>query len=469
MPNGRSTWLAFIALLIGSLVLHAVLACYSHPMADDFSYAHKNVAIGAWSAALWEYQHWNGRYASNFLVLFGPLRLGLDHLLLYRAVPVLLIALTLFAQVLFMHALLRSMISGAHASALALIWCALYLFVMPDIPEGFYWYTGAITYQLPSALFLIYATLLINGRMNAPRLFLAAVLLFAIIGFNEVIMLLMVVLHIALLWGWRSTLDRSRLPAVLLSAVVIAGAAIMVLAPGNAGRSAYFPERHHLLMSIGMSALQTVRFFGSWVCSIPVLALSLFQLLHHRAINERLGLILNKIKPWMTLVALPVVIFLCVFPAYWSTGILGQHRTVNVACFFFLPLWFLNIAVCSNAWLKNFTPIEAPVLEHALLLLAVAAILFTRNGYDASIDLFTGRAARASEQLEHRYSLLRKASSSGTTAAIPSIADPPRSLYLLDIRDEPDHIANKNYARWFGLKEVLVSSDDQSDAAKAVK
>ena len=59
-----------------------------------------------------------------------------------------------------------------------------------------------------------------------------------------------------------------------LLAVVMAGASLMYLAPGNAVRGAMFADTHQFFRSLTMSALQAVRFIGLWVLSPALLALS---------------------------------------------------------------------------------------------------------------------------------------------------------------------------------------------------
>ncbi|HMW97518.1 MAG TPA: hypothetical protein PJ983_09710, partial [Flavobacteriales bacterium] len=180
-----------LTLLLG---LHAYLGRYAHPMADDFSYALKDISLGAWKAALWEYQHWNGRYASNFLVLFGPLRSGFDGLPLYRMIPGLLLALTLAGAYTFIRTIGRTL-PRTDALMLALVQIALFTHLMPDLPEGFYWYTGSVSYQLPNALSLFAAALIVRGSRDGKRwaYLAAAPLLFLITGCCEVSMVLAVI------------------------------------------------------------------------------------------------------------------------------------------------------------------------------------------------------------------------------------------------------------------------------------
>jgi len=469
-----SPWSAFALFLSLILFLHAYLGRYAHPMADDFSYALKDASNGAWTATLWEYTHWNGRYASNFLVLFGPMRWGFDVISLYRAVPAILLALVLAGAYTFLRALLGPGLTRSQAAIGALAWTTLYAHLMPDMPEGFYWYTGSVTYQLPNALCLFAVALLIRAIRNNTLWVMLAIgtLLAFIIGCNEVIMLLVVVAtSVVGSWSFRRNLRWST-ASVLITLLIIGCALLVILAPGNEARGSLFPDRHRLLPSLGMSALQTARFSFVWMACPALLLLSAIWWMNHRHLAERFPLAGNGfgLKAWQSLAALFGLVFLCVFPAYWSTGILGQHRTANVACFLFLPLWFVNLSVFAARFggtVLRLHDSDRRRVTAALLLLVALDFSFTGNTGNAIKDLVTGRAERADEQLWGRYDLLSEAAHRpDRIATIPFIADRPKSLYVLDLRDRR-FLVNQDYAAWFGLKEVRPLIRVQSDDAKA--
>jgi len=141
-----------------------------------------------------------------------------------------------------------------------------------------------------------------------------------------------------------------------------------------------------------------------------------------------------------------------------------------VACFFFLPLWFVNISVFAARFggtVLRLHDTDRRRVTAAFLLLVVLDFGFTGNGSHAIADLTTGRAERADEQLWKRYDLLREAAMSPQRiATIPFIADRPRSLYVLDLRDRR-FLVNQDYALWFGLKEVRPLITVQREDAKA--
>ena len=118
-----------------------------------------------------------------------------------------------------------------------------------------------------------------------------------------------------------------------------------MLSPGNGTRQAMFPAHYQLAHSVGMSALQTLRFVSDWASSGTLLLATVVfapmaaKLLGQHAQNPRRA----RWGFWLSVAGLLLVVPLGVFPAYWETGILGQHRTVNAAHFVFLILWFMAV------------------------------------------------------------------------------------------------------------------------------
>lgn len=448
-------------LLAGSAVL-LVLACLSihtHPMADDWSYAHqgRTRALGPW--LLSEYRNWNGRYFSNILVGKGPMVLGTGALWLYRAVPIVLMGLTVLA----MRSVALAVTSVGHnAWATGILLTALFFHGMPDIADGLYWYTGAVTYQLGNVLLLFLVARCIsrnNGALNV-------LLILATAGCSEVLMilaLLTVVTAAALDLSLRKTVSTAIRTEVVVAAVCTF---VVVLAPGNNVRAALFTGTHDVVHSGWMSLLQTLRFGATWLLNPALLLCSLIYFPLQRqwraAHPERF-----LPSPWLTTFGLGAVIFLCAFPAYWGTGILGQHRTMNVAYCFFLLLWFANISAWDHALLSKQWPVlsAVPLAAKVLPLLTVLALLLTGNTGGALRDLLSGRAAHYDHQLTARYALLEQARADGSEPRLPVIVDPPLVLPLYELRADPHDWVNQCYALYFGLEGKPVHAISQDDRA----
>lgn len=435
--GGRKLTLLFSVALLVSLLKFLWLAGYAHPVADDFCYAAKSHDMGLWQWSLGEWMSWNGRYASNLLMVHGPLAWSTNFLPGYRAVPILLMALTFLGYWLLLRKLCGRGFSGGQTALGALALLVLYLNLMPDLGEGFFWYTGAVTYQLGSILLLFHLGLLAGkpkGGWTSALIFLLNLLLAAVItGMDEIHMLLIVALHLArtawLLWNKQKGI----LLEVVLLAGVVAGALLMYLAPGNAVRGAMFADTHELFRSLGMSALQAVRFIATWLLSPALLAFSVLYIPLHRGLMQQVPGMRKLLRmPWWIAALLPfLLVAATTFPAYWSTGLLGQHRTINVACFFFIPLAWLNLAIwLERAPLRRLARWDPSPVQHATaMVLVLVALNATGNGYAANADLLGGRARAYDRVMTARERQLREAAADPTTRVIFIHQDlPPRTL-----------------------------------------
>lgn len=431
-------WLhrTFLALLACSLVKYVWLATYTHPVADDFCYAAKSHGLGLWQWSLGEWMSWNGRYASNLLMIHGPLTWFKDPLTGYRLMPLALLALTFLSAWFLLRRLTRKALSTAEELLAVLIFLLLYLNLMPDLGEGFYWYTGAITYQLGNILLLLHLGLLVPGKQQEAGRFagllLNLLLAFIVVGMDEIHMLLMLGLH-AVRTAWLIAQRKPAWPGLLLLLASACGAALMYLAPGNAVRGAMFADTHLLWHSVVMGALQSVRFVGYWLLSPALLIGGALYLPLHKTFCARVPGMKELLRlPWWIAALLPFLLVMSVtFPAYWSTGLLGQHRTINVACFFFIPLAWLNLAI----WLERgvlrrfaFRMPESRISGYGLVLFLLA-LNATGNGFAANADLFGGHAAAYDRVMGLREEQLREAAiNPSTTVSFIPQAKPPRTL-----------------------------------------
>jgi hypothetical protein len=336
------------------------------------------------------------------------------------------------------------------------MWTALFMHATPDIGEAFYWYTGAVTYQLAGILLLIHLALLADlwkGRPPVWRVPITLCTALVLQGFNEVAMLLLVLLHTGIVVAHPRMARRIPGWAWLLLGAAVLGAILVASAPGNAVREAHFPLRHRLGPSLGMSMLQTARFLLVWASS-PVVAGCALLALAHRERLAPLATLLQRHR--ITLLTLPpVIIMACVFPAYWSTGVLGQYRTLNMACLLVLPMLVLLPLAWSD--LRLLGPVLRALTRawwrFLAVVLVMAGLFVDRNGERARDDLFGGHAAAADRQLWARYALLRTCTGH-EGMALPPLTDPPRSIGVLDIRTDPGFAQNRAYAVYFGCGSV---------------
>jgi hypothetical protein len=458
MPKGIKSYTWLFALLF---IPYIVLCFFPHPVADDFGYAQKTLGWGFWQAQQHDFFYWNGRYASNALLLANPMVWG--SFIIYRLSAFGLILLMPICFYFFLSAIFRQLFSTPQKLLGALAFSVLYFGIMPDISEGLYWFTGAMTYVFANLLTIVYislVTLYLQKRFIVNRFIHALkciVLLFIVIGFNEVNTLTLIVGHLIIFIALRKE-KQFRPTLLLLSILTIAFSLIMILAPGNIQRGSFFTENYHIIHSLYMTGLQIIRFFLKWISFPPLLLASLLFIPIGQKLYDSSPLFqkLANLKLWQTFFLLCLTIFLCVFPAYWGTGILGQHRTLNTACFFFILLWFVFVFILSKRF--NIAPHVLAMpgkMQHWVTVIFIACLLLSGNSGRALFEFGTGQITGFINELNERYAKLEAAKQQGIkSVTLPTLKNRPTSLFVLDIQPGCDHWMNRSYALYFKVDTV---------------
>ena len=333
---------------------------------------------------------------------------------------------------------------------------------MPIISEGIYWFTGTVIYTLGTVVFVGYLSLLIYViKENASiyqKIFLF-ILLFLSCGFNEVLSLLVVFSLGAISYVfYKNALSQKRLiiAQFLISCLFAAG---MIFSPGNAFREAVYSNAHNFSYSFIFSSMQIARFSFLWVFSIPLIAASIVYFQVNKNLRKENKLFKNSfyITRWFSLLLLFAIIFICVFPPYWATGILGQHRTLNVAYFFFIIMWFINLTVWYNYHQAKLQFSLSHKIQTILTVFLFIGLTTTGNGYNSFSDVFSGSAMSYDGQMKDRYEKLESINQSTEKEIIFSpISNPPKSLFVSDITDNEMDWTNQAYNLYFRLDSLEI-------------
>jgi hypothetical protein len=148
-------------------------------------------------------------------------------------------------------------------------------------------------------------------------------------------------------------------------------------------------------------------------------------------------------------------------------GTLFYPRIMNVIYVFFLLSWLVFVVHLSYAirqlMLTNVT--HSSQMRQLLLVAAFIIASISFNTHDLrTYNLFTiykglakGIPQRYSNELEHRYALLRQG---GDTVVVPRLTTKQNNvLYFLDIGASPVNKQNQHYAQYWGKKAVLLTPD----------
>lgn len=430
----KRVWLA--ALLVCILPFLAA-TFFVHPFFDDYRHAMLTRRLGVLGAVRDTYFMVSGRYFSTLLLAIHPLIFG--GLWVYKAVAVLIILAT-FASVYF----LLSAFTGREWSRTdrliaTAFFTALYSNQMPELTEAYYWMPGSISYTvgLISTAFFFGCAIKLFENEGARRiiwLLLSALLVVCIVGSDETIMACFSLLMLSLTLKAFVSRDDSRFYWLALLLLTIICALVVVAAPGNAVRESYSVGQHRLFHSLIYSCAQELRFLLKWLVN-PALILGTILFIPAGAeLSERSALFKRHFDfhPLIALVILLVIVFLGFFPAYWSLGILGQHRSVTLVFFLFLLGWFVNVMMWTDYLRRKFgwTVARLPVYVYVICLLLIPlSLLATNNTSETIQDLASGRAARYDMQMKERYSRIESCRRAGESpCAIKRLVDLPTSI-----------------------------------------
>ena len=449
-------------LLILSILPYLFISIYTNPGADDFMYGYLGKKDPLIKNLLYQYHFWSGRYTANIFVLTGPL--SFNSLVIYKIIPIILIMLTISGFSFMLKSIIGKGITTLDNYIISISLGLLYLHQMPTIGEGFYWYTGSVTYQLGNIFAIIYLSLLFrlsekNYLLSNKIIHLALTSSIALvaIGFNEVLMILILLFSLLVLCISVYKKSNFKIWAAYFIFICACFAAISILAPGNYVRGSFYPEKHQFFHSLLYSIAQTGRFFLIWTSSAPLFIMSVIFYYFNKKLSASVPIFSASfyLHPIVSTCLLFFIIFASVFPAYWVTGILGQHRTLNIAYFFFIILWFINLNVWFNFFKQKLNYQQTLSLKsiYFLVLITLGCFLFAKNGFDCCSDIITGRARSYDTQMKKRYSIVEE---SKDTIFFSPIIDPPRSFHVYDITNDHHSWFNTCWALYFNCENKPV-------------
>ena len=380
-----------IILLLAAVTPYFILCFHALPYADDFCYAWESLKDVSFTERFMDqYMHWSGRYSAHVLLCNHPLTRGI---IWYQVADFVALAFTLLSVFLFFRVVLRQLKTAITVTLVAFLF---YLCYMPQLSDGVYWYTGVCNYELSNAFFLLHLSLFIvwssRGGASGPILLLiSAVSLVISIGFNELGAALIPAYYLlALILLYRAGVDRGIFRmALVFFCIAFISSSVLVFAPGNLVRSHLYHENFHILHSVLFASMQTGRFTITWLSTIPTLLLSLLVLSRADRVPDTP---LFRFDHRVILVALFFTVFMSAFMPYLTTGILGQHRTINYAFFFFILLWAWWLISFSKRYLLYSLPgvALAGSIRYSIIIISVAVMMISANGGRIVRDIWHG-------------------------------------------------------------------------------
>jgi len=458
MKNVKISSLFLIGLFL-AILPYCYLTFFANPSSDDFGFAVQSQNNDMLHLVKQTYLYWNGRYVSNIFIYLNPIAFG--SFVGYKIIPLVMIILFSLSNYVLVSQLFNTN-TKQNKLIINLVLTLLFIHNMPIISEGLYWFTGSVIYTLGLIIASLYISIFINiirEKRKGFHFILLSVLLFFVCGFNEVQTLLVVFFLMvlsAIFYHKKLAGKRIVITQFFLS---ILFAAVVIFSPGNEVRGLAYQNSHNFSNSFIYSLLQVFRFSFLWITSIPLIAASFLYYQLNKEFRKESKLFQNSfyLTRWASLFLLFSVIFICVFPAYWATGILGQHRTLNVAYFFFLVLWFINLTVWYNYYQKKLRFGLTANIKTTLALFLLVGLLFTNNGFNSLSDIFYGTAERYNQQLSTRfYDLKNINNDEKKDIVLEKLSAYPKCLFVSDITENSNDWRNQGYNLYFNLDNKII-------------
>ncbi len=288
-------------------------------------------------------------------------------------------------------------------------------------------------------------------RPKASFIVLSYFLIIAIVGSSETSMffLLFIIGAITATNFWLKSSNRW-IWLGLLSLTILCSV-IVIASPGNEIRSGMFQNRHRFFYSLGMALLQEVRFVATWVTNPAFILTTILSLPVLDKIIEKNYLLKNHffIHPIVTTILFFGLMLCGLFPPYWATGMLGQHRSVNVACFFFLIGWFVLLAIWIAYLKSNNQKIEVklPKFVYVLgILMLIISLFATNNSREVLLDLVIGKATKYNQEMWQRSLQFEQCAKNNLTKCeVNPVQNLPRSITNANYFNPTSFAYEQNY------------------------
>jgi hypothetical protein len=472
-----------------ALAAYGYVGFFSRYMADDYSFWSTVNSRGLIGAQTHWYLTWSGRFSFIFVAdlcsLMGPR--------LVPFLPALLLATWFAGMTRSIHRMARHG-SPETSYAQSLLFAGLVILATlktaPNVVQSLFWQDSALNYVPPLILLTFYVGFIsarlrvLNARAartSALSLCGSALFMFIAGGFSEAYLVLQTsVLILALLAVWRYAPDglKPALRALLLAGLVGALLALVVVvsAPGNRVRLAYFPPAPGLFRIIMLASLHSCWFIAKAIFHHPfvfaVAVLLPFLIALRRCDSGRYPDDANEMwsHPTELLVLLPaavlVLIVCCTASAFYGMSVMLPERSQVLLSFTLVcgaVVWGHSAGTHCRMALPSIVQNAGRVaLFGSTLLLILTIILPVASG--ASMFGLRGRARAYAADWDRQDEEMRAAKNRGARElAVEQIGDFQSRLGLgnsdLHLRTDRAFWINQAVAKYYGIDSVAARQE----------
>jgi len=239
----------FLFVAVAVFILPFILfSFWNVPSADDYMIIDKKSQFSFWQLQSSVYHNWTGRYFATFVSsAFSYSGFLYSHYYLHS---LLLFSLTVFSWLFCLiqinRHLLSEQISLSSLAILSLLLLIAEINIIPEPVTAFYWFSSAVTYQLPMIILIFLAGIIIKFLFTSSNkiicFIIACILNILLNGCNEMITLFLLICSACLVLYYIFTYKKVSFSLISLFAVNIISACFLLFSPGIANRSSKLGE-----------------------------------------------------------------------------------------------------------------------------------------------------------------------------------------------------------------------------------
>ena len=447
----KTTWPYFLA---SSSILLAFLysGFFAVPSADDYFYANFARDHGFFNSQIRYYTGWSGRYTATFLITLFSLT-NYEHYWLTPWGSIISLSLSFFV---FLNTVLADIRKNLNIALLTLSFMALYLSVktagydhgITVINEGFFWFTGSVTYVGSLVIYLILVSSLIwlvrgyHTLLNYCTCLLLSVL---VIGMHETAMFMVCITILPWLFLKHRQIGRAR--SILWAILIILCSLVVYLAPGNDVRMAT-SDGGNIFSALGVCVEKVVQIFFYYLTNPFIWLFTLFFKSSIDTIVETLSENMQK-NYLYSLGAL--LIYLLYFPVAYSLNAGAPDRLIAFIGFFALILSVFYTSSIYDWLLTKTIPRKAILITLVGLAISGSYFFIEPLRIAATTTLYGPQFHQAHMD---RAKSVQENKKAGNYKVVVDVIPQNKLLIFEDLRPNNQ---NLEYARFHGVKAVHLS------------
>ncbi len=376
-------FLLFVSVII-FFIPFIFVSFFNHPSTDDYILGARIREEGFWTYQYNAYFNWSGRFSSNFSgSIFSLNNFVFKH---YYFHSLFLLVLSLLGVYILFSSVNTFLLKNYYNRVRVIIATGIYIVLLScsyaEVSTAFFWFSSAITYQLPVALFFAGIGLSIRSAYAASfsqKVLYGLATVFCIIainGANEMVALSLGAFMLITGFIIFQFYPNQKRAICIYFIIYLVSFITLVIAPGSRERAAEIPTAG-LIKAGGFAFARTVYTFWNifkeplfWLCGF-------FIFLQSQIISNRLEIssftvftFFFKYRKWLLIILVVVVIINYLPLIYLSNGSLPERATNSVI--FFTLLLITALLIIFGAFYSN-----RAILPRVTVYFLVAGIALT--------------------------------------------------------------------------------------------